>query len=116
MKTKDLTNKPRSKEQKMRINRALLGDAVRAVVASSVSDEEVLRALEKRGIPHHKLLPTDPDTYLLGEIKVGDKVSVTGEGMSAVVTKVLDDGTLDLTFEDGDQGFYSAAEVKKLVS
>ena len=48
------------------------------------------------------------------QIKVGDKVSVKEEGMNAVVTKILEDGDLDLRFEDGDQGFYSPAEVDKL--
>ena len=48
------------------------------------------------------------------DIKVGDKVTVTEEGMNAVVVKIHADGDFSVRFDDGEEGSYSVAEVEKL--
>lgn len=41
----------------------------------------------------------------------GQKVWVEEERAYATVSTILSDGTLDLNFDDGDQGFYDPSEV-----
>lgn len=65
MKTVDLTNKPTSKEEKMHLNRKILTNALGALVSKTTDDDEVIAMLEKRGINHYRLLPSDPESYPL---------------------------------------------------
>jgi len=63
MKTINLINLPMSKEEKMRLNRQILGAQLKAHIASSVTDAEVLEELRERNLPHHPVLDGDQESY-----------------------------------------------------